>query len=136
MNRIIKQFQCSFLLISAISMTYIVFYHKLLDHRFNLFRRRIPRNQGSIDRNASCILPRLDPFHKLALQEMEDVEPLDCRKKNLATVFDGFLVLDAKDVTYAHYEYVLRPEKDDFGVKYSDPVLLTKYKESPVEIGE
>lgn len=88
------------------------------------------------DNRTACKLPRIDPYHELAMREMEFLDPLNCPKNNIASVADGSLTVDGKMIGYLHLQYVRRPMADDFGVQFSDPVLLTEYSTQQIEIGK
>ena len=47
-------------------------------------------------RTATCQIPKLDPFHPIAMKTMQDVQPIRCSKKQRATLSGGMLNITGK----------------------------------------
>ncbi len=129
-------FYSRFFLIILIVVSFCsVAFYQVYFNRYQLeeFQKQVKRMVNNS--SPACLLPKINPYHKQALDELENLAELDCRKKNIATISDGFLIINADDVTYMHMQYIQRPDEDDFGVQYSSPLLLTDFMKTPIRRG-
>ena len=74
----------------------------------------------------ACLIPKINPFHELAMKELHDVGVIDCPKEDFGHVVNGSLILMAEGLRYAHIQYIQRPAViDNVDDNYDDEYLLS-----------
>ena len=72
----------------------------------------------------ACSIPQIDPFHDLAMREMQDVGMINCPKEGFGQVVNGSLILKSWSLRYAHIQYIQRPPENDDDYFLSDAIQL------------
>ena len=85
---------------------------------------------------SACEIPKLDPHHKLAMDEMMNVGKIDCIVKDFGVIKSRNLIVEGKSIRNAYFRYVQRSIGDDSEVEFSDPVLLMKATAELVKPGK
>ena len=82
---------------------------------------------------AACVIPKLNPFHKLAMQQMKDLGVLDCSKKTFSAMKSGYLEIKGKNVYNAFIRYIKRD--GEFGAEFYQQRQLTEHPKTTINEG-
>ena len=90
----------------------------------------------------ACLIPKINPFHELAMKELHDVGVIDCAKEDFGHVVNGSLILKTEAIRYVHIQYIERPtvndnvdDNSDDEYVLSEPMHLIEPKRSVIEPG-